>query len=227
MATQDQEAKDAAMKQRIISHMNADHQESLSLYLRQYKKLSSSQAKSPTLDDISFEAMTIRTSSGKYTIPFEPPMKSWAEARTRTVDMDRDSREGLDISSFKITEFEPPKRVPHVIIFGLVVMAFTTFATKNKIVPGTFIYDTILPWFPGGPKLFFAISNTVFIPTMIIHVVEVILLDRLRLRRYGVERGSKLWWAWIVDCFIEGYGCFQRIDATIAKKKLAAEKEKH
>jgi hypothetical protein len=228
MADPGQAAKDAAMKQRIVSHMNADHQISLSYYLRYYKQLSSREARLPTLSDISFESMTITAVDGRtYTVPFDPPMKSFAEARTRVVDMDRECREALDISNVRITEYEPPRKPAHIVVFGLCVMAFTFFATKDRIVPGTWFYDNVLPWFPGGPEWFHWTVKIVGPLTLAIHTFETWNLDRTRLRKYGVERGSALWFKWILSCYIEGFGCYQRIDATVKRKKLELEKAKH
>lgn len=228
MADPGQAAKDAAIKQRIISHMNADHQISLSYYLRHYKQLSSREARSPILSNISLESMTVTAVDGKtYTIPFDPPLKSFAETRTRVVDMDRECREALDISNIRITEYEAPRKPAHVIVFGLCAMAFTFFATRDKIVPGTWFYDNVLPWFPGGPAWFHWTVNMVFAPTIALHTFETWYMHRTRLRKFGVERGSALWFKWVLSTFIEGFGCFQRFDATVKRKKLELEKSKH
>jgi hypothetical protein len=95
----DQASKDAAMQQRIIKHLNNDHAESLSLYLRHYSRLSARAARGAIMTDISLSAMTFQTADGNtHIILLRPPMSSFAEARTRTVDMDRAARSALDIS---------------------------------------------------------------------------------------------------------------------------------
>ncbi|CAG8982337.1 hypothetical protein HYALB_00005339 [Hymenoscyphus albidus] len=228
MASQDPAAKDAAMKQRIITHMNNDHQISLSYYLRHYKKLSSREATSPTLTDISFAAMTIETGEKKsYTIAINPPMKSWAEARERTVDMDREAREALDISSIKITEYEPPTSLQHCIIATFCAVAMMSFAAQRVIVPGTLVYDQVLSHFPGGAAKYMAMQKLVGGIIWVAHTAEAFLFDRKKLSKYGVERGSSLWWKWIASVVLEGQGAFQRVDATVASKKAEAEKAKH
>ncbi|RFU32856.1 hypothetical protein B7463_g3528, partial [Scytalidium lignicola] len=79
--------------------MNADHQESLSLYLRHFNHLPASSAQNPTLQDLTLSEMTISTGDGKtHTVPFTPPMKSWADARVQTVDMDTAARKALGIA---------------------------------------------------------------------------------------------------------------------------------
>jgi hypothetical protein len=221
-------SKDAAMQQRIITHMNADHQPSLSLYLQHYLALSPRAARNPTLTSISLSSLSILTRDGKtHTIPFKPPMTSYAEARTRTVEMDREAREALGVSSIRITTFSPPKSPFHLTILFLVLLTFTIFLTRQKIVPGTLVYDRILPYFPGGPTWFLWIANTILLPVLAIHITETVVMERTRLRKYGVERGSGLWWVWMVDCFLEGYGSFQRFDGLVEGKRREAEKAKH
>jgi hypothetical protein len=60
-----------------------------------------------------------------------------------------------------------------------------------------------------------------------IHFTEAFLLDRTRLRKYGVARGSSLWWKWIASVFIEGWGCWDRIAAEVKRKTVEAEKAQH
>lgn len=228
MASQSPAIKDAAAKERIIKHMNADHQASLSYYLEHFKKLSSHEARSPLLEDVSFESMTLRTTNGKiHSIPFDPPMKSWADARQRTVNMDREARDALDISDVRVTEYKRPRSPFHVFVFTACLFTLIIFGTRSKIVPGTWFYDEVLPWFPGGGKRFVWIVDRIGLPVLGIHLTEIYLLNKTRLRKYGVERGSLLWWKWIASCFIEGYGCFQRIDDMVLLKKKAAEKGNH
>ena len=101
------------------------------------------------------------------------------------------------------------------------------FVTRKSIVEGTWFYDNILPWFPGGPEWFLWISKVIALPVLGIHLGEAYWLDKSRLRKHGVERGTALWSKWVASCFIEGAGCFHRIDATVKRKTLEAEKAKH
>ncbi|KUJ13593.1 uncharacterized protein LY89DRAFT_687627 [Mollisia scopiformis] len=224
----DQSSKDEAAKARIIKHMNADHADSVSYYLQHYCSLSPRAARGAALSDISLSAMTVRTVDNKtHTIPFTPPMTSWAEARTRTVDMDRESRSALDVSSIRITSYEPPRKRFHIFVFGICLFTFGVFAMRNKIVPGTWFYDVPLRYWPGGPEVFVWIARTIALPVVAIHLGEAYMMDTTRLRKHGVERGTSLWWMWVVSCFIEGYGCHQRIDAAVKKKTKEAEQAKH
>ncbi|CZR67972.1 related to integral membrane protein [Phialocephala subalpina] len=221
-------SKDEAAKARIIKHMNADHADSLSLYLQHYCHLSARSTRNAQISSISLAHMSLQTTDGKaYSIPFSPPMTSWAEARTRTVDMDREARTALDVSNIKITSYEPPRKPFHIFVFGICLFTFGVFAMRNRIVPGTWFYDVPLKYWPGGPEWFVWIAKTIALPVVVIHLGEAYLMDRTRLRKHGVERGTALWWKWVVSCFIEGYGCHQRIDAAVRRKTKEAEAAKH
>ncbi|RDW75793.1 hypothetical protein BP5796_06614 [Coleophoma crateriformis] len=220
--------KAEAAKARIISHMNADHQTSLSYYLRHYAQLSASQARKPSMLDISMDSMTLQTAAGeKHTIAINPPMASWADARLRAVDMDKEAREALGIDSIRITAYEPPTTPIHIFVFTACALTAILFILSSKIVPGTTFYDSVLPYFPGGPKVFVWLVKRLAFPVLLIHIAETYFLDKTRLTRYGVERGSALWWQWVASCFIEGFGCFQRIDWEVARKRKEAEGKAH
>ncbi|KAF7905361.1 uncharacterized protein EAF01_005882 [Botrytis porri] len=212
--------KDAATKARIIKHMNADHAGSLSHYLQHYCQLSKSEVSKPNLLDITLSSLRISSKSGKtHTVPLDPPMTSYADARPRFVAMDSECHDALNISPYTITRYEPPKFFSHRLVFGLCLMTMVIFLTKSHIVPGTFFYDNVLRWFPGGPETFLWISETITMPTLALHVIEVIWMDRSRLSKYNVERGSSLWWKWMASCLVEGIVSYARIDAMIKQQK--------
>lgn len=94
-------------------------------------------------------------------------------------------------------------------------------------MPGTFVYDTLLPWFPGGHKWFFAFTARLPEFVFTIHLVEALCLDHFKLRKYNVSRGSGLWWKWFVSSIVEGGGPMFRINATVKRKMEEAEKQKH
>jgi hypothetical protein len=217
-------ASDDAAKARIISHMNNSHEDALSVYLQHYNRVPLPAASNPTLLDISLSSMTILDANDKvHTVRLSPPMTSLADARVRTVAMDTEARRALGV---RITAYEPPTRPFHVLIFGLVTMDIVLSLSYPWIVPGTYFYDVILPWWPGGAEWFLWILRMQMIPTTLIHVTEAFLLDRRRLTKYGVRRWSGLWWKWTVSCLIEGVGCFQRIDAEVKRQEGVWERER-
>ena len=224
-------AKEAATKQRIITHMNNDHASSLAHYSQHYCKLSARQSAGTILKDLDLNGMTIFAPSAsprkEHHIPFDPPMTSFSEARPRVVEMDKASRKALGISSIVIDRYIPPTAPFHAFVFGICGFMFTQFIFYNQITPGTFYYDTVLSYFPGGAETFKWLVRKLALPVLAIHMGEAYLMDRSRLRKYGVQRFSVLWWKWVSSCFIEGFGCFARIDSEVKRKEKEAEKAKH
>jgi hypothetical protein len=215
---------DDAIKTRIISHMNSSHSSSLSDYLQHYNNVPLRAASSAVLIDISLSSLSIRDGSNTiHTVPFSPPLASFADARPRTVAMDTTARHALGP---RIVTYDPP-RGPLAI--GIVVgctLFYSLMVTRVFIVPGTFAYDVLLRWFPGGPDTVLWIVKKLW-PTMLTcHVVETVLLDRWRLQKYRVVRGSGLWWAWMGSCFMEGFGAYQRIDAQVKRQEAKIQEEK-
>lgn len=222
------DSKDAASKARIISHLNADHQPTLSLYLRHYNGLSSYAARDVLMTDISFSEMTFRTRDGKTrAVPFNPPMTAWSEARTRTVEMDKEARAGLGVSSIKITEYEWPKGVFQWSIIGLIAFASVVYFYRNEIVPGTFVYDELLPFFPGGHSWFFNVVRWLPHFVIIVHLGEAIWLDIGWLQKHDVRRGSALWYKWFLSAMVEGGGSIARVVAQVKRKQAEADKRQH
>ncbi|CZT12852.1 related to integral membrane protein [Rhynchosporium agropyri] len=220
--------QDEAAQARIIKHMNADHADSLSLYLQHFHKLSPRTADGASISSISLSSMTLKTTNGNsYKIPFNPAMKSFSEARQRSVELDREARNGLGLSTIQITEYEPPRQPAQVILFGVLSFTWLAIIFQRQIVPGSLAHDAVAAVFPGGAEMFVSIVRKLTVPFVGIHVVESVLFDRLKLSKHGVKRGSGLWWMWIGSTLIEGFGCFKRINETIDRKTKELEKAKH
>ena len=83
----------AAMKQRIISHMNADHPDSLEDYLKFYNGINGVLPGSAKLLDLSLDSLLIEysvpdsPSAKTSTVKITPAMSSYAESRTKLVAM--------------------------------------------------------------------------------------------------------------------------------------------
>jgi len=177
--------------------------------------------------------MTILTSSGKsYDIPVDPPMQTWADARLRAVSMDQTAREALGISDIYVDRYLMPSKPVHVIVFILCVWAFAQFAAYylGYMSPGTFLYSDVLKYWPfGGAEGYTKLIRRIGMPVVLIHASEAILLDWFRMRggKFGVDRGTGLWWKWIGMQFIEGAANWMRFDAEVARKRKEKEGKKH
>lgn len=222
MATTDQQRKD-----RIINHMNRDHQRELSHFLRHYASASQSAARSPTIRDLSMSELTIEAQGKEHSVPISPPLASWADARTRFVEMDAVARKALGISDVRLEEYQRPRRIESF-IFGAVTFYFLCFATLPWVVPGTRAWAVIDSFFPvRGATGYCRLVKGIFWPVLGIHLVEVVLLDKWRMQPHGVQRFSRLWWMWELSCFFEGFGAFRRSQAIIERKRAEKESKSH
>ncbi|KAF5010447.1 hypothetical protein FDECE_3395 [Fusarium decemcellulare] len=209
---------DDARKTRIVTHMNQDHTREISYYLRHYAHLSASAASSPVLRDVDLNGMSIRSRDGRdHFIPFTPPLASWAETKDRIIEMAVSAREALGLSDIVITQYTLPEGFG-VIVAGSVLFYFFCAASLSWVQPGTEAWKLLEVGFPGGPTSFRWVVDTIFWPVIGIHVFECILFDR-KLQRHGVERFSGQWLIWLVNCFIEGFPTFKRVDAIVARKQ--------
>ncbi|KAH0499094.1 hypothetical protein TgHK011_006310 [Trichoderma gracile] len=228
MATNRAPPSEQEMKTRIITHMNTQHTRELSHYLRHYAGLSArAAAASPAIQDMDLSKMTIKTrGGGTYDVPFSPPLSSWAEARPRVIAMDATAREALGISDVYLTEYAFPRGFDWVPLIG-VCFYYVCAAGLPWVVPGSAVWDVLKQVFPGGPEWFRWVVKTIFGIVLAIHLVEVYLLDKWRLQKYGVARFSGLWWAWASNIFVEGITTWKRLDRIIAEKRAQKEQKKH
>ncbi|RKF58662.1 integral membrane protein [Golovinomyces cichoracearum] len=219
------------MKASITKHMNSDHSESIELFLQHFSQLSPEAAQGATIQDISLsELQILTTDSTIHRIPLEPPMASLQEARERMKDMDNTARRALKIEEQNLVPYQFPKSLLHVSVMSTCLVTFLIFGLTLRgdfFVPGRYVYDKILPFFPGGPETFLVVAKVLALPTLAIHAGELLYLDSSRLKKNGIKRGTALWWQWAISCYAEGFGSFQRFDAKLKKMKLGDKNTKH
>ncbi|OJD35947.1 integral membrane [Diplodia corticola] len=218
-------AREAAAKQRIVSHMNADHQDSVARYLEHYCNVSSFTARKARLTDMSLGSLTIEAGSRKFTIPLEPPMQAWREARERVIQMDRDCLAGLGRSDITVKQYTRP-RGAHAVIFVVCALTDVLVSRRANALPGSFIYTHVLSYSPGFASFVAQVQPVVLALMIGIHVVEASIMAR-RLQRHNVAQLSGLWWLWVASCFIEGFGALQRVDALVHQGRREKDKQKH
>ncbi|KAJ9649305.1 hypothetical protein H2201_004313 [Coniosporium apollinis] len=212
--------KERAMQQRIVTHMNADHRDSVVRYLEHYKGLSSFTARNARLEKMDLDSLGINCAGKLYTIPLDPPLSSLKEARERVVQMDKDAIAGLGRSEVTIKEYRAPRGF-HAVVFGLCLFTYIAFSRRQNVLPGSLVYDYLLKYVPGS-GYFASIQPAVLWLMVGIHLAEAVVMAR-RLGKHSVPLGSRLWWTWVVSCFVDGYGSFQRLDALVREKA----KQKH
>lgn len=220
-------SKDAATKQRIIQHMNKDHQDSLVRYLRHYCGVSSFSSRHAYMEDVTFADLTVATSaSRRYTIPIKPPMTDWSEARPRVVAMDHEATAALNLSPITVKSYSKPTGIMLGILIA-VTTAFIVFSSRANFEPGSFLYDSILHYVPTFARFCWQVQPLVLWPAVIIHGLETIWMAYSQLAKHSVPVGSQLWYIWIVSCLVEGRGTVVRFDRLVKAEEARRASAKH
>ena len=215
-------------RQRIIKHVNHDHKPELTRYLQHFAGLPYHVASSaPELRDVSFECMLIRVGGDQeHSVPFDPPLSSWDDIRSRLVEMDASAKKSLGRQDDKvtITEYTPPWGLDLPSAIG-VCFWFFCYTYRSAVVPGSTPWNIAQKVFPGGAEWFLWVVNALFWPVILVHFGEMVVFERTRLTKANVERGSGLWFAWVATCFLEGYPSMKRFDRLVAAKRKNAKSQ--
>ncbi|KAL8835645.1 MAG: hypothetical protein Q9176_006766 [Flavoplaca citrina] len=224
---------DTAIKTRIITHMNTSHQDSLIRYLRSTHHLSSFRARHAHLQSLSLSSLTISlsppsSSSKTYLIPIDPPLTSFAEARTRLAEMDATACTALDVSPITLKRYIPPRGI-HLILFIYLLLVLLIFPRRANFQPPSNIHHYLsqVPYGARFARFCWKAQPWVMGLLLGIHSVEVWWMEKTRLRRYNVPRGGRLWWLWVASTSVEGYGAFQRLDGEVKWEGEKREKQRH
>jgi len=217
--------KVAAMKTGIISHMNADHGESLSLYLRYYNRLPRSHADTAKLEDITLEHMVISSSFGTVRVPIKPRMKSLADAREKLVAMHFDALNGLGLSKIVVKEYRLPNRAYQWFNMITCALVFLTFPFRDSLAPASGSWASWI-WSLGGTvpqiaQLAYQLQPVLLPIVVVLHSLEATWMARSRLAKHQVKLGSVLWWKWAIDTWVEGFGAMKRFDGIVEEIKAS------
>ncbi|KAL2175322.1 uncharacterized protein P884DRAFT_228409, partial [Thermothelomyces heterothallicus CBS 202.75] len=195
----------------------------------------------PIMLDIDLDRFTVRLPAGGsaagsvHAVAFDPPLRTWAERRERLVEMTRVAREaaaaaaengvgvGVGVTRVVVVDEYMPPRVPYDLAIFLAVLAYyasLALVRAGMVTPGS----PAARWleaarFPGGAAGFRWLVDALLVPVLGIHLAETWWLERSRLRKFGVRRGSRAWWLWVGSVFIEGAMAFKRFDIIVEKLK--------
>ncbi|KAF2873226.1 hypothetical protein BDV95DRAFT_593585 [Massariosphaeria phaeospora] len=226
------EAQEAAARERIIKHMNADHQHSLRRYLETsvHPAPPSRALPSARMTSISPTSMTLGYTTSNtpktHTIAFSPPLASLSQARERLVQLDADALRTLHRDPVTITTFIPPTaHAGHLFNFSVCLTTYLVFGLfPGVFAPGSVVWGVaprFAAWCAGWRWLLVGIMAA-------IHAVETVLMVRL-LAKHGVKRGNGgwVWWAWVATSFVEGATSFWRIEGWVKERRREKEGKKH
>jgi len=223
-ASNDQE--DAA-RQRIIRHMNADHQDSVRRYLEAYGQKSLLQTRDAKMTYFNLTEMRLSCSGQSTTIAFDPPMKSLREARERLVQLDKDALQALGRDDIPITSYVPPYvKLGHLYNFTQCLLCYIFLPWPSNFKPGSLLYDNLLFMVPSFASFVAGICRLVFIIMLPIHLAEAALMAK-KLSKHGLTPLDKVWWLWTGSCFVEGFTSFWRLNSWIDGKRREKAEKKH
>ncbi|KAL8945920.1 MAG: hypothetical protein Q9222_007609 [Ikaeria aurantiellina] len=225
----EQASQDEAAKQRIVKHMNADHQakDSLVRYLEHFCHLTSFRARNAKLEDVTLDSLSITTGGSKsHLVPIQPAMSSWTEARTRFAALDGEAVQGLGKSDITIKEYTRPRGFSAV-VFVAASINFVAFSTRSNFQPGSLLYDGLLKYAKGFAGFCSMIQPALITFMVVVHAVEVVHMARGRLTKHSVPTSSKLWWKWMLDIAIEGVFGYMRFDGLVKKEEEKKANAKH
>ena len=209
---------DVSPRERIIKHMNDDHQDSLVRFLKHFNKIPSATANTAQLTDITFEHMIVSYTGRRNILFFDPPLQHWREARTRVVKMDEEARAGLGQSDIAVTRYIPPKGFGAT-SFIVCLVTFSVFSTRSNFMFGSLLYESLLRHVPSFNHFCWNVQPYVLALMVAIHSSEVVWMASTRLYKHHVPFLSPLWFLWVASTFIEGAPAFFRIDALIRGEK--------
>ncbi|KAI9888444.1 MAG: hypothetical protein M1814_006923 [Vezdaea aestivalis] len=215
----------ADQKAAVINHMNKDHQESISLYLRYYAKLALREAKTGVLEDLELGGLWIRTSTDRYMIELNPPMASFAQARNRLVDMDREATEGLGLSKIVVNTFSFPLTSRNIATFLTASFGWIVNSSPNNFRVGSFFANHFLRSNVAVCNFLEKAQPYILAFMVVVHSAEMAYFARSRLDKHRVPSFGAVWMAWLISGFIEGIGSFWRFDELVAAKKAEMEKK--
>jgi hypothetical protein len=212
-------SKDTAIKARIITHMNADHSTSLTRYLEHFCLLPS--PKDAQLEEIHLDHLIV-SSNGSQTrniIPFDPPLRSYVEARERLIAMDEMALEGLGRSDIGAIVYERP-RGWMAVMFWACFTAMVVFCRRGNFVEGSLMHHAVLKYLPPSFLRFsYVVQPLLFYIMAAVHLSEAGWMAYSRLKRHRMALMGGLWWKWILSTFVEGYGAFLRFDELVRKEE--------
>ncbi|KAJ8114365.1 hypothetical protein OPT61_g3740 [Boeremia exigua] len=221
------ETQEAAAKQRIIRHMNADHHDSIRRYVEAYASRSPRQSHSAQMTDIDLTQMKFNCGGQTSVVAFDPPMKSLREARERLVQMDKNTLQILGRSDITVTTYVPPYiKLGHLFNFTQCSLTLLLLPRGANFRPGSLLYDSLLFMVPAFARFVLQVRWIVLLLMLAIHIVESFIMAN-KVKRHGLSSTDAVWWLWVGSSFVEGVTAFWRLDGLIAEKQQAKDAKKH
>jgi hypothetical protein len=180
------------------------------------------------MTDISLSEMKFSCNGQQHTIAFDPPLKSFREARERVVQLDKDALQILGRSDISIDTYIPPTvKIGHLWNFTQCLLSYILLPFPSNWQPGSVIYDSFLYRFPAFANLLASIGWYVVAVMIPIHLAEAAIMARRLRIKHGLTPLDWAWWSWTASTFVEGITAKWRLDGLVEKKKKEKGAKKH
>ena len=216
-------AKEDAVRQRIITHMNNDHQDSAARYLEAYCKVSRWTACGARMTDIDLHKMSFMADGATHQVAFDPPLQSLKDTRERVAAMDKECISMLGRSDITVKEFAWPTGLYAIDFFGIAA-TFLAYSRRTWFQKGA-IVECILG--AGFARFSYTIQPWLLAGLIVVHGAELVYYMRKPLVQHSVNVRSRIYWQWVVSFFIEGLFAYHRWHGLIERKRIAKAKQKH
>ncbi|USW48052.1 Putative hem oxygenase HugZ-like superfamily [Septoria linicola] len=209
-----------AAKNRIVSHMNNDHHDSIVRYLQHYGGTPSWKAWDGKITDVSLNELTLSCHENIVKIPFQPPMASYREARERVVDLDKTCRKALGHSDVTVKHFLAPSGL-YTIPFLVIIATMVGYSQRSWFAQGATVERVLGSSFA---RFSWTIQPYLALGLLIIHGGECLFFAHTKLPRHSVNIRSSIYWLWTMSTFVEGQFAYKRFDDYVRGQR---EKQKH
>ncbi|KAF2464946.1 integral membrane protein-like protein [Lindgomyces ingoldianus] len=222
------EAQEAIARERIVKHMNGDHQDSIRRYIEHASGISSYQLRGDTqMANIALDKMDLTFGDTQIAVPFDPPLKSLREARERLIQMDQSALKALGRSQISVTRYIPPHvHFFHLVNFSVCILTYAAFCRPSNFKPDSLLYDHLLYKTPAFAAFCLTIQPILLTIMAAIHMVEAGLMVK-KMEKHSVLPFSGVWWCWVCSCFVEGVTSFKRLDELVDNRKKEKEAKSH
>jgi hypothetical protein len=198
-------------------------------YLEAYSDLSVFQTRDAKMTDITLNEMKFMCNGQQHTIAFDPPMKSFRDARERSVQLDKDALTILGRSDLAVDRYVPPTvKTGHLINFSTCFLCYLFLPFPSNWQPGSLLYDTVLHYIPWFANFVALIGWWIFVLIILpVHTLEAGLMARRLRIRHGLTPFDGMWWAWTGSCFVEGITSTWRLNSLLDQKRKEKNAKKH
>ena len=181
------------------------------------------------MTDISLGEMKFSCNGQQHTITFDPPLKSFREARERDVQLDKDALQILGRSDISINKYILPYvKLGHLWNFTQCLLSYILLPVPSNWQPGSVIYDLFLYRLPTFANFVSSYGwYIVFLGMIPIHTTEAGMMARRLRIKHGLTPLDGVWWAWVGSCFVEGVTAMWRLDGLVEQKTKEKEAKKH